>query len=54
MRIALLCVAAALLSAQSKPIVIKAAGMFDGVSDRIVMKEGTAFKKREKIRSLTK
>jgi imidazolonepropionase-like amidohydrolase len=34
MRIILFSIATALLSAQSKPIVIKAARMFDGVSDR--------------------
>src|SRR5260370_98963 len=36
MRIILFVVAAALSLAQSKPIVIKAARMFDGVSDRVV------------------
>ena len=36
MRIPLFVLAAALAAAQSKPIVIKAARMFDGVSDRVV------------------
>jgi imidazolonepropionase-like amidohydrolase len=36
MRMILFVIAAALASAQSRPIVIKAARMFDGVSDRVV------------------
>src|SRR6202790_2639293 len=36
MRMILFVIAAGLASAQSRPIVIKAARMFDGVSDRVV------------------
>src|SRR5580658_8745591 len=36
MRIILFCLATTLVSAQSRPIAIKAARMFDGVSDRVV------------------
>jgi len=51
MRIILFCLAAALLSAQSKPIVIKAARMFDGVSDRVVS-PGLVVVLGEKIRGV--
>src|ERR1700689_5963724 len=51
MRIILFCVAAALVSAQSKPIVIKAARMFDGVSDRVVS-PGLVVVLGEKIRGV--
>src|ERR1700728_1210576 len=52
MRIILLfCLAAALVSAQSKPIVIKAVRMFDGVSDRVVS-PGLVVVLGEKIRGV--
>src|SRR5580698_42019 len=47
----LLCLAAALAFAQSKPIVIKAARMFDGVSDRVVS-PGLVVVLGEKIRGV--
>jgi imidazolonepropionase-like amidohydrolase len=51
MRITLFCLATALASAQSKPIVIKAARMFDGVSDRVTL-PGLVVVLGEKIRSV--
>src|SRR5580693_9267366 len=47
----LLCLAAAIAFAQSKPIVIKAARMFDGVSDRVVS-PGLVVVLGEKIRAV--
>src|ERR1700722_14439442 len=52
MRITLLfCLAAALVSAQSKPIVIKAARMSDGIGDRVVS-PGLVVVLGEKIRGV--
>src|SRR5580700_5747042 len=52
MRITLLfCLAAALAPAQSKPIVIKAARMFDGIGDRVVS-PGLVVVLGEKIRGV--
>ena len=47
----LFCLATALASAQSKPTVIKAARMFDGVSDRVVS-PGLVVVLGEKIRGV--
>src|ERR1700722_5255219 len=51
MRIILFCIATALLSARSNPIVIKAARMFDGLSDRVVS-PGLVVVLGEKIRGV--
>jgi imidazolonepropionase-like amidohydrolase len=51
MRIILFCLATAFAAAQSKPIVIKAARMFDGVSDRVVS-PGLVVVLGEKIRGV--
>src|ERR1700722_12526095 len=51
MRIILSCIATALLSARSNPIVIKAARMFDGLSDRVVS-PGLVVVLGEKIRGV--
>src|SRR5579863_6253052 len=51
MRIILFCLATAMVFAESKPIVIKAARMFDGVSDRVTS-PGLVVVLGEKIRGL--
>src|SRR5580692_1360937 len=51
MRIILFCLGTALVFAQSRPIVIKAARMFDGVSDRVVS-PGLVVVLGEKIRGV--